>query len=137
MSDPEIRRDGQSDGPVRWAAVAGAALAVTAVLAVIAISNHQRPDPRDSFAGALSGPSGQVSPGSGRAEVAIAAHAPVTVIPRSFLGFSTEYWTLPVDERHIELYKRVLDLLHVPGNGPFILRIGGDSSDHAFWDPTR
>jgi hypothetical protein len=27
-------------------------------------------------------------------------------------------------------------MLHVPGDGPFVLRVGGDSSDHAFFDPS-
>ncbi len=65
----------------------------------------------------------------------IGAQEPLTSIPRSFLGFSTEYWTLPVDERHIMLYRRVISLVHVPGDGRFVLRIGGDSSDHALWEP--
>jgi len=30
---------------------------------------------------------------------------------------------------------RVLALLHVPGNGPLLLRIGGDSADEALWEP--
>ncbi len=58
-------------------------------------------------------------------------------IPRSFLGLSTEYWTLYLDERHAALYGRVLSLLHVRGDGPLVLRIGGDSSDHAVYEPPR
>jgi hypothetical protein len=58
-----------------------------------------------------------------------------SLIPRSFLGLSTEYWTLALDERHVALYRRVVSLLHVPGNGALILRIGGDSSDRALYDP--
>lgn len=58
-------------------------------------------------------------------------------IPASFFGLSTEYWTLPVDLRHAGLYRRVLSLLHVPGDGPLVLRIGGDSSDHAIYAPER
>jgi hypothetical protein len=65
----------------------------------------------------------------------IRAHEKLTPIPRSYLGLSTEYWTLPTDELHVALYKRLLALVHVPGDGRFVLRIGGDSSDHAFWDP--
>ena len=70
-----------------------------------------------------------------RAELTIGSQERLTDIPRSFLGFSTEYWTLPVDERHIMLYRRVIGLVHVPGDGRFVLRIGGDSSDHALWEP--
>jgi hypothetical protein len=67
--------------------------------------------------------------------LAIAQSPKPTPIPRSFLGLSTEYWTLPVDERHVALYGRVISLLHVPGDGPFVLRVGGDSSDHTFYAP--
>jgi hypothetical protein len=58
-------------------------------------------------------------------------------VPSSFFGLSTEYWTLPVDERHTALYDRVISLLRVPGDTPFVLRIGGDSSDHTFYAPSR
>lgn len=71
-----------------------------------------------------------------QAQVTVNAAAAGLPIASSFLGFSTEYWTLPVDERHIALYRRILEAVHVPGAGPFTLRIGGDSSDHSFWDPT-
>src|SRR5690349_15531333 len=63
--------------------------------------------------------------------------APPSLIPRSFLGLSTEYWTLAIDERHAGLYRRVLSMLHVRGDGPLVLRIGGDSSDHALYDAPR
>jgi hypothetical protein len=53
------------------------------------------------------------------------------------LGLSTEYWTLTIDERHAALYRRVLSMLHVRGDGPLVLRIGGDSSDHALYDAPR
>lgn len=76
------------------------------------------------------------SGGPVQAQLTIPAAAPLSPIPRSFLGLSTEYSTLPVDERHISLYRRVISMLHVPGDGPFVLRIGGDSSDHTFFDPT-
>jgi hypothetical protein len=56
-------------------------------------------------------------------------------VPRSFFGLSTEYWTLPIYDRHLSLFERVVALLHVNGNGPLVLRIGGDSADHTFWDP--
>ena len=49
-----------------------------------------------------------------RVSVAVALDGPTAAIPRSFLGFSTEYWTLPVDENHIALYRRVMALLHTP-----------------------
>jgi hypothetical protein len=70
-----------------------------------------------------------------RVLVTVASHARVIKVPRSFLGLSTEYWTLPVFERHLSLFERVLSLIHVPGDGPLVIRVGGDSADHAFWNP--
>lgn len=72
-------------------------------------------------------------PGPARVTIGVAVDGPTVAIPRSFLGFSTEYWTLPVDENHIALYRRVIALLHTRGDGRFVLRIGGVSSDHSFW----
>ena len=66
--------------------------------------------------------------------VSVASGAPVMSVPRSFLGLSTEYWAMPLFERHISLFERILSLLHAPGTGPFVLRIGGDSADQAVWD---
>ena len=69
------------------------------------------------------------------AQVSIAPGAGVIRVPRSFYGLSTEYWSLPLYERQISLFERVLSLIRVPGDGPMVLRIGGDSADHSFWDP--
>ena len=62
--------------------------------------------------------------------------APLRSAPRSYLGLSTEYRELPGFEQRWPIFERVLALLHVPGEGPMVLRIGGDSADHSFWDPT-
>ena len=70
-----------------------------------------------------------------QAEVTIPAQANLMSVPRSFLGISTEYWTLPVWANHMSLLNRVLSL--VRANGPLVLRIGGDSADHAFWAPVQ
>jgi hypothetical protein len=56
-------------------------------------------------------------------------------VPPSFLGVSTEYWTLPLLDRHPAALYRLLTLLRVPGDGPLIIRVGGDSADLSFWDP--
>ncbi len=70
-------------------------------------------------------------------------HARVTVqlsgaapIPRSYLGLSTEYWAVSEFEQRPAVFDRVLSLLTPRGEGPLVLRIGGDSADHAFWDPS-
>jgi hypothetical protein len=69
------------------------------------------------------------------ATVTISASAHAAPIPRSYFGVSTEYWTLPLYEHHLAAVERALGLLRVPGDGPFVMRIGGDSADHSFWDP--
>jgi hypothetical protein len=61
--------------------------------------------------------------------------ATATTLPTSFLGLSTEYWALPLFDRDMPVFERVLALLHVPGAGPLVLRVGGDSADHSFWAP--
>ncbi len=60
----------------------------------------------------------------------------MTSVPDSFLGLSIEYWGLPLFERRMSLLERVLSLVHGRADGPLVLRIGGDSADHAFWEPT-
>ncbi|HWC86387.1 MAG TPA: hypothetical protein VG388_07605 [Solirubrobacteraceae bacterium] len=70
-----------------------------------------------------------------QARVVISARAPMRRIPASFLGLSTEYWSLPLWARHLSLLDRVLALVHGPG--PLIVRIGGDSADRTFWSPVR
>jgi hypothetical protein len=69
------------------------------------------------------------------AVVSIDRNASPMAIPHSFLGIATPYWALPPDELHLSLYNRVLTMLHVPGDGRFVMRIGGDSADYAVWDP--
>ncbi|MGA2926234.1 MAG: glycosyl hydrolase family 79 C-terminal domain-containing protein [Solirubrobacteraceae bacterium] len=69
-------------------------------------------------------------------EITVSPRAVTTSVPGSFLGLSTEYWALPIFRRHVPVLERVLTLLHVPGNGPLLLRVGGDSADHTFWEPT-
>ncbi len=58
------------------------------------------------------------------------------MVPRSYLGLSTEYWALPVWSGQMPLLERTLSLVRVRGDGPLILRVGGDSADRTFWDPT-
>ena len=56
-------------------------------------------------------------------------------IPRSYLGLSTEYWALPQWSGEMPLLERALSLVRARGDGPLVLRVGGDSADHTFWDP--
>lgn len=70
-----------------------------------------------------------------RASVTIAAGEATSPVPRSYLGVSTEYWSLPLYATQMAAFERVLSLLRVPGDGPLVVRFGGDSADHSFWDP--
>jgi hypothetical protein len=68
--------------------------------------------------------------------VTVAANARATAIPASFLGLSFESWGLQEFERHGALLARTLSLLRTPGGPPLLVRIGGNSSDRSFWDPS-
>ncbi len=70
-----------------------------------------------------------------QAVVSVTADAARTAVPASYLGLSTEYWALPLWSGEMPLLERALSLVRVRGAGPLILRVGGDSADHAFWDP--
>ncbi len=70
------------------------------------------------------------------ATVTISAGQPTATVPRSFLGLSMEYWSVPSFQHPPGVFDRVLSLIRVPGDGPVILRIGGDSADRTFWDPS-
>jgi hypothetical protein len=74
-------------------------------------------------------------PRAAAVRVVLDPRARMTPIPRSYLGLSTEYWTLPLWATHMPLLERVLSLIHVAGDGPLVLRVGGDSADHSFWNP--
>ena len=70
------------------------------------------------------------------AQVSVSADAALRPVPRSFLGLSTEYWALPLWADQMPLLERALSLVQVRGDGPFILRVGGDSADRSIWDPS-
>jgi hypothetical protein len=67
--------------------------------------------------------------------VTISARRGAVTVSRSFLGLSVEYWALPHFQSHASLFDRVFSLIHAPGDGPVILRVGGDSADRTFWAP--
>jgi hypothetical protein len=66
----------------------------------------------------------------------VAGNAAMSRVPRSFLGLSTEYWSLPQWASQLGLLERVISVVHPGGTGPLVLRVGGDSADHSFWDPS-
>jgi hypothetical protein len=107
-----------------------------ACLAVLAAANGCGSEAEES--GLPAPPPARLAPITSAAEATLTvARSAAVAIPSSFFGLSTEYWTLPVDLRYTGLYRRMISLLRVPGDTPFVLRIGGDSSDHTFYAPVR
>jgi hypothetical protein len=123
---------------------AAGSVVVGAALIVVVLALLEQATPRHSVAQARTQPPCVgAAPGEDndfmatvdgdRAQATICSMKPIRSIPASYLGVSTEYWTLPLWEAHGALPARVLSLLRVPGDGPLILRIGGDSSQRTFW----
>jgi Glycosyl hydrolase family 79 C-terminal beta domain len=69
------------------------------------------------------------------ATVTVSTTGRMVPVPSSFLGFSTEYWALPIDASYSTVFARILADVTVPGQG-LVLRIGGDSADQTFWEPS-
>jgi hypothetical protein len=69
------------------------------------------------------------------ATVTVSTTGQMVPVPSSFLGFSTEYWALPIDASYSTLFARILGDVTVPGQG-LVLRIGGDSADQTFYEPS-
>ena len=125
-------------------AIAAALVAALGFLpALVATGEADRTDRRAAAIPAFTTPA--VAPAAARqavrpptagprpADVKVTFTRPGHVLPRSFLGLSFEYWDLPRLDATPRLLTRVFDLLHVRGNGPAVLRIGGDSADHSYW----
>jgi hypothetical protein len=70
------------------------------------------------------------------AVVSIVSGGKLVRVPHAFLGLSTEYWAVPMWRARISVIKQIFSILHVPGDAPLVLRVGGDSADQAFWDPS-
>ena len=59
-------------------------------------------------------------------------------IPRSFAGFSMEYWAASSylgGTRPNPIFARLMRTLAAPGNGAPTIRIGGNSTDQSWWNP--
>jgi hypothetical protein len=134
----------------RRAAVLFAAIALLALLACSCGSTEDASRPHSGLApatGADDAGSSPHAPGQGagamhdpappsepQVTVTVGRRASTLTVPRSYLGISTEYWAIPLFARRLTLLERTLRMLHAPGTGPFILRIGGDSTDHSVFD---
>jgi hypothetical protein len=114
--------------------LATVSVALASLLLALALAGRSAGERSAVPATRVAGRSGRRSVRSLQAQVAIGARARMVGVPPSFLGLSTEYWALPIWERHASLLGRTLSLLRVPGDGPLVLRIGGDSADEAFWE---
>ena len=67
--------------------------------------------------------------------VGVTAGAP---IPRSFAGFSMEYWAAPSyigATRPNPIFARLVQTLAEGGNGAPTIRLGGNSADESWWNP--
>jgi hypothetical protein len=65
---------------------------------------------------------------------------PGAPIPRSFLGFSMEYWAAPSylgATRPNPIFAQLMKTLAANGNGAPTIRIGGNSTDETWWNPAR
>jgi hypothetical protein len=103
-----------------------AALAVAITAGILAIPDH---DVSRAVAEA------EAARAADTVQVSYPSHPSYLPVPHSFLGISAEYDSLPIYARHRALLTRVLELLRVPGGGPVVLRIGGDTADRTIWDP--
>jgi hypothetical protein len=114
------------------------ALALLVLLAfgalIIVAASHQARNAHSTHATHTTALPGAAPSAPLRAEVTLASGAHPRRIPSSYLGLSTEYWAVPAWERQSAVIDRVLSLLHVPGDSPMVLRIGGDSANQALWE---
>jgi hypothetical protein len=81
------------------------------------------------------GPSAAAAHRPRGAAVTVTVGATGGVVPKSFLGIATEYLSVPIYERNIRAFDRMLALLRPPEGGPLVVRFGGLSADHALWTP--
>ena len=142
----------------RRAAVLSAALLLALIAAVIAVAdpggwqspardrgpargsttatapNTPAPVPTTtSSAQSLSSTPAPIAAAPVNATVSLVPGASATPLPRSFFGFSIEVWDAMHDAQYLPLFKRAVNLVRVPGDGPFVLRIGGNSTDQSYW----
>jgi hypothetical protein len=77
---------------------------------------------------------GKPALGPNQAIVTVPGRVRTKAIPSEFLGISTEYSTLPLVEKHPDLWERVLFQVTQLGSVPVLpLRIGGDSAEHVIY----
>jgi hypothetical protein len=57
-------------------------------------------------------------------------------IPRSFFGLSVEYNELPTYEAEGATFDRLISLIHPEDGSHMLIRLGGKSADHFWWNAT-
>ncbi len=78
---------------------------------------------------------GGQSAGPASVRVSLTIGRPLLRVPPSYLGLAVEYNDLPKYERQFDAFTRLLGVLRPPGeHNPLIMRLGGESSDSAFWE---
>jgi hypothetical protein len=134
---------------VRYASAATGLAILAAVLVPLALPNRDGitravAGSRHSLvAAAISAPGRRptsahrsTAPPQPQATLTIGPDLSTVPVPRSYFGISTEYGNLSAFEHNnMRVFETVLELLHVPGDGPLVLRIGGNSADYSMWDP--
>ncbi|HWD66032.1 MAG TPA: hypothetical protein VG405_12755, partial [Solirubrobacteraceae bacterium] len=56
-------------------------------------------------------------------------------IPRQFFGLSMEYNSVATYQNMGPVFKQAVSLFRSENGAPMILRVGGKSADHVYWDP--
>jgi hypothetical protein len=113
--------------------VAAGVVAVVALASVLAFGTGRQQTGAPSTAPAPTG-ARSVASALPLAVVKIRVRGRAIAVPRSYLGISTEYWTIPVWAQHLSVLGRVL--ASISPDGPMLLRIGGSSADQTRWAPS-
>jgi hypothetical protein len=117
----------------RRAVAISVALLLALIAAVIAVADPGGPQPPGRGSAVARTTSRQAAAPPVRATISLVRGAATTALPRSFFGFSIEVWDAMHDAQYLALFKRAVDLVRVPGDGPEVLRIGGNSTDQSYW----
>lgn len=110
-------------GPARW--MRGAVVCLACVVGMLPASTGTSPSAVTVAAPLLALPARFTVTGADRP------------IPRSFLGLSIEYNELRAYEREGSLFDRVVSMIRPEDGARMLLRIGGKSADHVYWQATR
>ena len=80
------------------------------------------------------GDAGRAATGPRPVSVRVRVSAAGVPIPQSFLGLSMEYTGVATYEKLGPLFDRVVAMIRPEDGSQMLLRLGGKSADHAYWD---